>query len=293
MRFKRQDLQEWVTNVFCSVGVSAEDAAITAAVLVRTNLRGIDTHGITRTLDYVQKIRSGEINAAATTNFLEHDGVINCNGNGGLGQAVATLAVRKAIDAAGHRPIVTCLIERSGHLAAIGQFVLEAAEAGMVGILCQETPPLMALKGSHRPAIGNNPIAFALPLRDKAPLVFDMATSVVARGTVIAASREQRQIPEDWAIGPDGQGTTDPDQALLGAMLPIAGHKGIGLAMLVQCLAGSLTGSHTRRAAATHGSMSSAGNVSAFMMVINPALLTGRAAFDDHVDGWLSTTRRH
>ena len=157
--------------------------------------------------------------------------MIKLDGDGGLGQAVAALAVRQALVEAATRPIVTCLIQRSGHLAAIGQFVLEVAEAGMIGILLQETPPLMALEGGRRPAIGNNPIAFALPLRDRAPLVFDMATSVVARGNVIAASREKAPIPLGWAIGPDGAPTTDPDVALLGSMLPIAGHKGIGLAM--------------------------------------------------------------
>jgi LDH2 family malate/lactate/ureidoglycolate dehydrogenase len=117
-----------------------------------------------------------------------------------------------------------------------------------------------------------------------------MATSVVARGNVLQAIRDRKTtIPEGWAIGADGEPTTDPAQALKGAMLPIAGHKGIGLAMLVQVLAGSLSASHTAQSAATHGASSSAGNISAFLLILNPDLIIGRQAFDAHVAGWLAT----
>src|SRR3546814_16138875 len=90
-------------------------------------------------------------------------------------------------------------------------------------------------------------------------------------------------------MGPDGRATAEPAAALKGAMLPIAGYKGIGLAMMVQVLAGSLSGSLTAASAVAHGAMSSAGNVSAFALVINPDRVAGRAAFDEHVDAWLST----
>jgi LDH2 family malate/lactate/ureidoglycolate dehydrogenase len=287
-----EELARWTADVFQAAGAARPDAEETARVLVRTNLRGVDTHGVARVLMYVEKVRSGEVNARAKPVSDLRDGVLHFDGDGGLGQSVGMHAVREAIARASEQPVVVCLIRRSGHLAALGQFVLEAAERGMVALMCQETPPLMALRGSGRPAIGNNPIAFAAPVRDGPPIVFDMATSVVARGNVLQAVKDGReQLPEGWAIGPDGEPTVDPQLALKGAMLPIADHKGVGLAMMVQVLAGSLTASATAQSAASHGAMSSAGNVSAFLMVINPDLAVGRDLFDNHMADWIATYR--
>lgn len=280
-------LTTWAATTFHRCGVADADARTAAAVLVRTNLRGIDTHGISRVPMYAEKVLTGEVNASAQPASTQRDGVLYYDGDGGIGQAVATAAVATAISAAQETAVLPCVITNSGHLAAIGMFALAAAEAGMVAVFCQETPPLMALRGSPRPAIGNNPIAFACPVGARAPLVFDMATSVVARGSVLDAAREGVAIPEGWAIGPDGAPTTDPATALKGSMLPIAGHKGIGLAMMVQVLAGSLSGSSAGESAAQYGAQSSAGNVSAFLLLVNPGRMLGRDRFDEHVHGWL------
>ncbi|MEG9505006.1 MAG: Ldh family oxidoreductase [Methylorubrum extorquens] len=174
------------------------------------------------------------------------------------------------------------MIHGSGHLAALGMFTLRAAEQGMVAFLCQATPPIMAVQGARIRAIGNNPLSFAAPLRDRPPLVFDMTASTVARGHVAAAARDGLAIPPDWAIGPDGNLTQDPNQALLGAMLPVAGHKGLGLAMLVQCLTVSLAGSGL-------ADSWTAGNSPAFLMLINPDLMDGRVAFEARTEAWLAT----
>ncbi len=282
-------LTRWLGSVFRQCRVIDEDAIATASVLVRTNLRGIDTHGVARAAGYVEKLRSGEVNPRPSPSSEWRNGALFYDADGGLGQSAATAAMQAAISRARNDAVVPCFLRRSGHLAALGMFVLAAAEAGMIALMCQETPPLMAPLGSKRPAIGNNPIAFALPLQDRPPLVFDMATSVVSRGSVLQAARDGVPIPDSWAIGPDGKRTTDPTTALRGAMLPVGDHKGIGLAMLVQCLAGSLTASDTATSAAAFGSSSSAGNVSAFVLVINPDLLVERAAFTAHSEAWLST----
>jgi len=277
-------LTEWVTAAFEGAGVLHACARQTADVLVRTNLRGIDTHGVARVPSYLEKIVEKEVNPIPNPQAQWRDGVLHFDGDNGLGQHVAMQAIDQAVERAMQSPVVTCLVKRSGHMGALGQFVLAAAERGMIALMCQDTPPLMALPGSSRASIGNNPIAFAAPVAGKAPLLFDMATSVVARGNLLQAVRDKRtEIPADWAIGPDGQPTTDPAFALKGAMAPMAGHKGIGLAMLAQVLAGSLTGSEK-----VPGATSSGGNASAFIQVINPDLLIGREKFDEHMAGWLS-----
>jgi LDH2 family malate/lactate/ureidoglycolate dehydrogenase len=288
--YSPDSLKQWIAEAFQAAGVDSHDSFETARILVRTSLRGIDTHGVARVLAYIDKIRSGEVNPRPKRTSAYRDGVLFYDADGGLGQAAATDAVRRAVEIAEHTSVVTCFVRGSGHLAAIGQIVLEAAEHGMIALICQETPPVMALQGWLGPAIGNNPLAFAFPIAGRLPAVFDIATSVVARGNIAQAIRDHgTAIPEGWAIGPNGAPTTDPTQAIKGAMLPLAGHKGIGLAMLVQVLAGSLTASHTAESAATYKPSNSAGNVSAFLLVLNPDLIIGRQAFDDHVATWLRT----
>lgn len=289
-------LQAWSTRVLMGFGVAEEPAALTAGLLVRTSLRGIDTHGISRLPGYVDKLTSGEVNAHAVPRIDADMGAagaaagwLRCDGDGGLGQVVASFALEQSMARARQQPLVACHIRATGHLAALAVYVAAAAEQGFFAFLCQRTPPVMALPGASGPVIGNNPLAFALPLAGRAPLVFDMANSVVARGHVAQAVREgQDIIPPEWALGPDGQPTTDPVLALQGAMQPIAGHKGLGLAMLVECLAASL-GGITSAPNAAGGTAGSAANASAFALVINPALTTGREAFDASVSAWMQT----
>lgn len=279
-------LQAWSSQLLQRSGVDAAAAATTAEVLIRTSLRGIDTHGISRLPGYVDKLRCGEMRAHAEPRREWRDGVLCLDGGGGLGQPVACAAVGELVARTEETALAACTIARTGHLAALGLFVLQAAERGRVAWLCQRTMPLMALAGARGAAIGNNPLAFAAPVAGGVPLVFDMATSIVARGNVIQARRDGVAIPEGWAIGPDGRPTTDAALALEGAMLPMAGHKGIGLAMMVECLAGALSGvEDADDAKAGRGGYS--GNASAFLFVLNPERLIGRAAFDAGMRRWL------
>ena len=235
-------LSGWLARAFAACGLAPDAAGLAAQVLVRTNARGVETHGISRALVYVQKLQSGELTARPNVRYEDRAGVLHCHADSGLGQVVASRAVGEAIGRAATAGFVPMVIHDVGHLAALGMFALQAAEAGMIALVAQSTPPIMALPGSKRAAIGNNPLAFASPVAGGPPLVFDLAASGVARGNVLAAAREKREIPLGWAIDADGNPTTDPKAALSGAMLPMAGHKGIGLAMMVQCLAGSLSG---------------------------------------------------
>lgn len=278
-------LDAWTRRVFERCGVSAADAALAAGVLLRTSLRGIDTHGLARVPVYADKLRAGEVDPRGRPASRWLDGALRVDGARALGQVAASEAVREAVDATRERACVACVIADSGHLSALGVYVLQAAEQGRVALLAQSTPPIMGLPGTRGGAIGNNPLAFAAPLRGRPPLVFDMAASRVARGHVMQAAREGRPIPDDWALDADGLPTTDPAQALRGAMQPMAGHKGLGLAMMVECLAAGLAGAQAAPGRADN--VGSASGVSAFLLVLNPALWVGRAAFDASMDSWL------
>lgn len=278
----------WLGRAFEGCGVPAADAALAGRVLVRTNLRGVETHGVSRALVYVQKLKGGELNPRPQVRFEERHGVLHCHADSGLGQVVGTRAMERAIARAKDAAFVPLVLHEVGHLAALGMFTLQAAEAGMIAFLAQAAPPMMALPGSKGAAIGNNPLAFASPVPDaRPPLVFDIAASGVARGNVLAAAREGRPIPEGWAIDAEGNPTTDAKAALAGAMLPMAGHKGIGLAMMVECLAGSLTGASPESVTGAKPGSAPA-RVGAFAFVANPALIAGTEAYGAHVDAWLA-----
>lgn len=286
-RISADALRQWSADAFTASGMRREDAELGAQVLLRTSLRGIDTHGIARIPAYLEKLGSGEVDPLAQPLIEIRHGALHCDGGKGLGQVVASRAMAEAIAMARTTAMASCTIRNSGHLGALAQFVLQASEQGMFALLCQRTPPLMALPGATARAIGNNPIAFSMPVVDGPPVVFDMASSIVARGNVLQAVRDKlTSIPEGWAIDPDGNPTTDPTRALAGAMLPMAGYKGIGLAMLVECLAGSFSGVEPAENRNT-GMAGSASDASAFLLVINPELMFGRAAFDAYSSAWL------
>lgn len=256
----------WIGDALCAAGVGSEDASAIAAVLVRASLRGVDTHGISRLPQYIEGIRDGTIIAAPARRVETHEGVLHVHGGGGIGQLTGIVATDAAIAVAREKAVVACAIHEAGHLGALGLYVLRAAERGLVGFICQATPPLMSLAGFKGRAIGNNPLAFATPVASDVPLVFDMASSLAAKGRVRQAIREGTPIGDDWAIDPQGNPTTDPQAAWDGAMLPVGGHKGLGLAMMVQVLAASLVGS----SAGLLDEGRAFSQMSAFMLLIDP-----------------------
>jgi LDH2 family malate/lactate/ureidoglycolate dehydrogenase len=180
------------------------------------------------------------------------------------------------------------IVREIGHLGSLGTHALAAAEAGACCLLGQQAPPVMAMPGFKRAALGNNPIAFACPIPGSDPLVFDMACSAAARGHILLARREGRGIPEGWAVDEAGEPTTDPQRALRGALLPAGGHKGMGIAMLVEVLAAAL-GADARSMArpipqAREGGGSS--RVGAFFWFVDPAAFGGRDLFNNYMRHW-------
>ncbi len=167
-------------------------------------------------------------------------GGIVLDADGAMGQVAGPHAVQLGLEALETSASVLVAVQSCGHLGALGIHALLAAEAGAFCMVGQRTPPVLGMEGFAGPAIGHNPIAFGCPLPGQAPIVFDVACSVAARGHILLAAREGKPIPEGWALDAEGQPTTDAQRALAGSLLPTGGHKGIGIAMMVECLAGAL-----------------------------------------------------
>jgi len=279
----------WASAVLVAAGVESGQAADTALALVRTSLRGIDTHGLTRLPGYVAQLRGGALSRNANVGIVPCGASLLVDGDLGLAPVVMARVVDAAIERLPKQGVVSVFIRRAGHFGCLGTHALRAAEAGYVMLLCQQTPAIMALPDARGPAIGNNPIAMAFPIAGRAPFVFDMALSAVARGRVVAAVRDDESIPDGWAIDSEGVPTSNAVAALAGAMLPFGGasggHKGIGLAMIVQLLAGSLAGA----AQANLDRGGSVAGVGAFALLIDPSVVVGRSTFDADVAAWLVT----
>ena len=280
-------LVSWTADLFAAVGVPQGVAVEVADLLVRTDARGFGTHGLSRLKSYMEKIANGEVSASAKPEewFEGAFGTINaCNL---LGQIAGPLAIRKGIERTENQPLSVYMLRDVGHLGALGMHVLLAAEAGRVAVMLQATPPIIGLPGATGPMIGNNPFAFAAPRADAPPLVVDIACSVAARGNILNAVREERPIPEGWAVDENGNSTTDARRALAGWLQPFGGQKGMMISMLVELLAGSLSGQlYNGNLNLDRQVRSAIGNLNAMIFVINPSLMAGRDAYDAHMQAW-------
>ena len=191
-----------------------------------------------------------------------------------------TRALKVAFELARAHPLVLCLVHRAGLMGALGAYGRMAAEQGLMAFVAQRTRPIMSLSGI--PAIGNNPLAFGAPVPGAAPLVFDMACSVAARMKVELAARECAPIASGWALDRSGAPTTDAQAALGGALLPLGDHKGLGLAMLVECLTRGLASDHLAV------DYDDAAVVSGTALILNPARIVGRDAYESRMTEWTS-----
>jgi LDH2 family malate/lactate/ureidoglycolate dehydrogenase len=290
-RWSPAALERWTTRVFETCRMPAEHAAEAAGMLVRSELRGYKTHGMTRVPSYVERLNAGDFNPRPALSHRAFPGGIVLDADGAMGQVAGPLAVRLGLEALSTSASVLVAVQSCGHLGALGIHALLAAEAGAFCMVGQRTPPLLALEGFNKAGIGHNPIAFGCPVPGHAPLVFDVACSVAARGHILLAAREGRAIPEGWAVDAEGQPTTDAERALGGALLPMGGHKGIGIAMMVECLAGAL--------AATAASLDPArndlkgggavGRQGGFVWLVKPDAFAGKALFGAYMAQWTDT----
>jgi ureidoglycolate dehydrogenase (NAD+) len=240
-RIPWKPLQDFTQAVFEKAGMSAEDAAIEAEVLVWANLRGVDSHGVLRIPSYLASVESGGMNPTADYRVIkETPAVLYIEGDHAFGPVVTVWAMNKTMAKAKEVGVCWTLIRNTTHQGAMAYYALMAAEQDMAGLAIVCSPPNMAPFGARAPGLHNSPIAIAVPAANHKPLCLDMATSVAAGGKVSLCADKGIQMPVGWAIDKEGNPTTDPLQ--VGALLPFGGPKGSGLAMMFESLASVMAG---------------------------------------------------
>ena len=241
-----ENLSTVVTEVLAKVGVSEDDAKIILDTILFANRRGVATHGVGRLPLYIHKIAAGHYNPNNEVEVLvDNVAYALLDAHNGFGQVAAYKATKMAIQKAKQYGVAAVGVRNSNNFGTAGYYGDMAARGGCAAMVYANAAPAIAPTGGNKTIFGTNPLCFAYPGDERHnPILLDMATTIVARGKIRLAAKNGEKIPLNWAIGPDGQPTDDPNVALKGSLLPIGGYKGYGLSMFVDIFAGMLTGSH-------------------------------------------------
>ncbi|GAA1772057.1 MULTISPECIES: Ldh family oxidoreductase [Streptomonospora] len=239
-------LRDLAAAVFTAAGMSGDDAAATARHLVEADLRGVDSHGVSRTAVYVHRLRRGLVTARPRRRVVTETPVSALlDAGNGPGIVAAEHAMRTAADKAAATGVGMVSVRNSNHCGMLAHYTAAAAREGLVALATTSAPAAMAPWGAKDPYFGTNPVSYAVPAPEGRPdIVFDMATSHVAKGKIILAGKNGQEIPLGWALDGAGRPTTDPAAALAGSVLPVGGPKGSGLALLVEVLSALFSGAH-------------------------------------------------
>jgi LDH2 family malate/lactate/ureidoglycolate dehydrogenase len=237
-------LRDFARRMFRHYGLPEADAACVADGLVEANLRGIDSHGVSRIPMYCERLRRGVVNAQP--NISVNDVTPVCalvDGDDGMGFMVGRRAMDRAIEAARTFGIGLAGARRSTHYGMAALYVLQAIDAGMIGMAFTNASPALPVWGGRTAFLGASPMAVGVP-GGATPYVLDMAMTVIARGKIRLAAQRGDPIPLGLALDREGRATTNADDAFKGVCLPFGGVKGSALAMLMDIMAGVLTGAN-------------------------------------------------
>jgi LDH2 family malate/lactate/ureidoglycolate dehydrogenase len=297
-RFPADLLAEQIRRVLSAWGMPGDLVETTVAVMVDTDLAGIDSHGIQMLTSYESLLRSGELRPAARPEVVRESPVSALiDGRGGLGHPAARMGMELAVRKSGDTGVGLVGVRNSHHFGAAGHYAAIAAEQRMLGLVTSTTRKLVVVptRGGV-PRLGTNPLAFAAPTGPgRPPFVLDMSTSTVAVNKVKVHELNGRPMPSGWVHDDGGRAVTEPGAALrllddarggltpLGAEAERASHKGYGLGLVVQILAGTLTGS-------SFGPLREVGageDIGHFFMAVDPALFRDGEDFEADLDAMI------
>jgi len=241
--YHESDLKKFCENVLKIVGMNQENSSVVADSLVKANLEGVDSHGISRLPIYVNRFNDHRMNVNPDINMTEQTAsVLLVDGDNGLGHVVSYQAILKGIEMAKQSGMTAIAIKNSNHFGTASYFCQLACEQNLACIGLTNSPPGIAPWGGKTAFFGTNPIAFGFPTGNDQPVIIDLSTSIVARGKIILAAKQGNPIPDGWAMDEEGLPTNDAEAALRGSVLPLGGAKGSALALAVEILTGILSG---------------------------------------------------
>ncbi len=299
MNVPAQRVREQIASVLAAWGMAPEHVAVTADAMVETDLWGVDSHGISMLMMYEQMKREGRLNVRARPKVLERTAVTaRLDGDAGLGHPVAHMGMALAVEMALHNGLGAVTAFNSHHFGAAGVYARTAAEQGCVGIVTSTSRTVAVLPtfGSE-PVLGTNPIAVAAPGARNRPFLLDFATSAVALNKIKVYDFHGKPIPKGWVSDGDGRPVTDAKEAMaicrasvsgglnpVGGSKELGGHKGYGLGVVAQILAGALAGGSFSPVRDRDLAPDAPFNIGHFFLALDPKRFRAQGEFEDDVD---------
>ena len=290
-----ETLSAFAADIFQGKRIPSMVASVVAQSLVLANLKGHDSHGIIRVIDYIQWLENGWLDPTGELEVLQDSvGLLRVDGHYQFGQVIARQATTLALDKTDQDGFCLLTIRRSGHFGRIGEFMEMAAERDIVSLFLTNTHGggvLAAPHGGCQPRLSANPIGGGARLRNGQHLVMDFATCIIAEGKLKVARAKGQKVKPGCIINGKGEPTVDPEEYYgdpPGAILPIAEHKGYALALFADIFAGAIAGGSCSKSDASR--IANGG----FAIFVKPAAFCGRAFFDEQVGelaSWIKTCK--
>ncbi len=290
-------LAEQIAAILTAWGMAADAAVQTAGALVEADLMGVDSHGVALLTLYDELIAAGRVVPGATPRVARSFGATAViDGGGGLGHVPSLRAMDLAIERARAFGVGAVAVRDSNHFGAAGVYAIRAARAGLIGIAASAVhQPAIVPTFGRVPRLGTNPWAFAAPGRDGPAFLLDMATSTVAIGKLKLAARAGEPVPEGWTLDPAGRPLTDAAEGLahrlmtpLGGDRQGGGHKGYGLAAMVEVLSTTLAGASFAPLRPAEAARNDVGH---FLMALAPEAFRDAGDFEDDLDAFVACLR--
>jgi LDH2 family malate/lactate/ureidoglycolate dehydrogenase len=284
-----ETLRRLTAALFAAEGVPAADSDWIAGTLVAADLWGHPSHGTMRAPWYLARLRSGAMQRVTAPGWPVDAGAVGLmDAADGIGQVATAEAMRSAIARARTHGIGMVSVRSSNHHGALACYTRMAAGAGCIGMVATNASPAMPPWGGREKLVGNNPWSIAAPVGRHPPFVLDLANTAVARGKIFDARQKAQPIPEGWALDADGRPTTDPVAALSGVLLPMAGHKGYGISLAMEVLAGVLSGSGLLDEVAGPYQAEARSRAGHFVLAIDIARVAPEGAFAARMEAWIA-----
>lgn len=285
-KIKNEEISALSREILEKAGLPAGQAAIVTDSLLDAEIRGIETHGFIRLPAYIERIRGGFIAPDPEITISGAGCVLKVDGGYGLGQVTMREVIDKAMAVADRFGCAIAVIGNSNNFGAAGYFTRYAAEKGYIAYVTSNGGPVMVPFGGKKPMLGTDPFAVSFPAGKYKTFTLDVAVSAVAQGKIRVAEQTGKTIPTGWALDAFGKDTTDPVAALAGAMLPMAGHKGYGMAMIADMLCGLLSGAKVSCEAATMFDKAEKSGIGHFLCLMRVDAFLDAKAFTERVEGW-------
>ncbi len=292
MTFTAEALRHFAEGVLLALGADPPSAQATAEVLLDAELKGIASHGLVRLPIYARRLEAGLVNPRPQVRAIRRQGPwALLDGDHGLGPRVGLSAVEEALALARDHGVGVVGVRRSTHFGTAGFYAERLAQAGFLGLVLSNVEPDVVPYGGRRAALGTNPIAFAAPT-PQGVLLVDLATSEAAMGKVFLARARGERIPPSWGVDEEGRPTEDPERVR--ALQPLGGAKGYALALMVEVLAGVLTGAGVAQGVGRmYDDWDRPQDVGHFFLALDPTAFLSREAFEERMEAlwaWIKAT---